>query len=149
MRWKKGRGKLGIFAPLMGQWVAEADSDMGLVKCTREFEKVLSSKYIQLSAHWEYSDKTYDELALIGVNPAKEICFWSFTSDGKQSEGKLVDASDIHADAIAFEANMPAGTARTAYWPGETGGFHWIVEAKTKNGWNRFVEHHYLPIDTP
>ena len=147
MDWKKGRGKLGIFNPLMGSWQAEADSEMGPVKCRRSFETVLFGKYIQLTANWEYASGTYDELAMIGANREKEICFWSFTSDGKQSEGKLADVSDIHPDAIGFEAHMPAGIGRMAYWPDEAEGFHWVVESKTKKGWNRFVEHHYLPME--
>lgn len=48
--WKKGRGKLGIFAPLLGRWRAEADSPMGRVVCTRTFSKVLDGAYIQLTA---------------------------------------------------------------------------------------------------
>jgi len=149
MNWKKGRGKLGVFNPLMGKWQAEAESEMGPVKCKREFKKILSGKYIQLSANWEYPNGSYDELAMIGINRDKEICFWSFTSDGKQSEGKLADVSDIHPDAIGFEAHMPAGIGRMAYWPDEDQGYHWVVESKTKKGWNRFVEHHYMPVDTP
>ncbi|MFC1997653.1 hypothetical protein ACFLXI_08635 [Chloroflexota bacterium] len=145
MNWKKGRGKLGVFKPLIGKWQAEADSELGPVKCKREYQKLLSGKYIQLAAHWEYSEGTYDELAMIGVNREKEICFWSFTSDGKQSEGKLADVSDIHPDAIGFEAQMPAGLGRMAYWPDKAEGFHWVVEAQTKKGWRRIVAHHYLP----
>jgi hypothetical protein len=147
VNWKKGRGKLGIFSPLLGGWLAEADSEMGPVKCHRKFSTELSGKYIRLDAHWEYSRATYDEIAMIGVNRQKEICFWSFTSDGKQSEGKLADVSDIHPQAIGFEAQMPAGIGRMAYWPDEREGFHWVVEAKTQKGWNRFVQHHYLPVE--
>ena len=113
MNWKKGRGKLGIFSPLLGTWQAKADSEMGPVKCQRKFSKELSGKYIRLDANWEYSSGTYDEIAMIGVNREKEICFWSFTSDGKQSEGKLADVSDIHPQAIGFEAQMPVSGA----WP--------------------------------
>jgi hypothetical protein len=29
MAWKKGRGKLGVFEPLLGDWIARADSDHG------------------------------------------------------------------------------------------------------------------------
>ena len=147
MKWKKGRGKLGILDPLIGIWQAEADSEMGPVKCTREFKRVLSGKYVQLIANWEYANGSYGEIAMIGVNKAKEICFWSFTSDGKQSEGKLVNVTDIHPEAIGFEALMPAGTARMVYWPDHEVGFYWVVEAKAKKGWNRFTEHHYLPAD--
>jgi hypothetical protein len=147
MRWFKGRGKLGVFDPLLGIWKAEAQSEMGAVQCTREFKKVLSGKYIQLSASWQFADRSYEELALIGVNPEKEVCFWSFTSDGKHSEGKLANVSDVHPLAVGFEAQMPAGTARLAYWPDEEDGFYWVVESKTVKGWNRFVEHHYAPLN--
>ena len=146
MKWKKGRGKLGLFEPLVGIWQAEAKSEMGPVKCVREFKKILSGKYIQMKVNWVFDDRTYDEIAMIGVNKEKEISFWSFTSDGKQSEGKLADATDIHPEAIGFEAQMPAGLARMVYWPDDKEGFHWIVESKNKKGWNRFVEHYYLPL---
>jgi hypothetical protein len=33
-------------------------------------------------------------------------------SYGQRSEGTLVDAGDLHAEAIGFEAEMPAGLAR-------------------------------------
>jgi len=145
MKWKKRRGKLGVFAPLMGRWLAEADSEMGAVTCRREFKKVLSGKYIQLTAHWEFASGTYDEVAMIGVNRDKKICFWSFTSDGKQSEGELADVGELHTEAIGFEAHMDSGLARMAYWPDEEEeGVYWVVESKTKKGWNRFVEHHYF-----
>jgi len=116
--------------------------------CRREFKKVLSGKYIQLTASWEFEGGAYDEQALIGVNPEKEVCFWSFTSDGKHSEGKLTDVTDVHPEAVGFAAQMPAGTARMVYWPDEENGFYWVVESKTKKGWNRFIKHHYLPINT-
>jgi len=147
MKWTKGRGALGIFTPLLGAWKTEAESELGHVTATRRFEKVLDGKYIQLTAHWEYSGKTYDEIALIGVNPDKEICFWSFTSDGKHSEGRLADVSDLHPDAFGFEAHMPAGLARMAYWPDDEEGFHWVVEANTKKGWRQVTAHHYLPVE--
>lgn len=148
MKWRKGRSKLGLFDPLIGVWRAETDSEMGPVKCKREFKKVLSKKYILLTANWQYESGTYDEIAMIGVDAEKEIRFWSFTSDGKHSEGRLTDVSDIHPEAIGFEAQMPAGTARMVYWPDEEEGFHWVVESKTKKGWNRFTEHHYVPVET-
>lgn len=145
MEWKKGRGKLGVFQNLFGVWVAQADSEMGPVTCRREFSAVLEDKYIQITAHWEYGDKIYQELALIGVNADKEVCFWSFTSDGKQSDGKLAGVTDLHPEAVGFEAQMPAGLARQAYWPDEEEGFHWVVEARTKKGWSRVAAHHYRP----
>lgn len=146
IEWKKGRGKLGLFKPLYGQWQTETDSEMGPVKCRREFQPILEGSYIQMTADWQYAAGVYQELALIGVNPQGEIQFWSFTSDKKQSQGKLADVTDIHPQAVGFEAQMPAGLARQAYWPDEESGFRWAVESKTKKGWNRFVEHHYLPL---
>jgi len=147
MDWKKGRGKIGPFQPLLGAWQAEADSEMGTVKVRREFSKVLDGKYLQLEAHWEYPGGSYQEIALFGVNKEKQVCFWSFTSDGKQSEGWLADVTDVHPQAVGFEAQMDAGLARNMYWPDGDGGFYWAVESHTKKGWNRFVEHHYLPAD--
>jgi len=145
--WKKGRGKLGTLEPLLGKWRAEAESDMGRVSCTRTFSRVLDGAYIQLNADWEYQQGDYHELSLIGVGPDRKIHFWSFTSDKKQSHGWLADVSDIHPQAIGFEAEMPAGLARMAYWPAEEGGFHWAVESRTKKGWNRFTEHHYVELE--
>lgn len=145
-RWKRGRGKLGVLAPLMGSWKAQASSPMGPIACARTFTSTLNGAYIQLSARWEMGKGAYEELAIIGVNADGEVTFWSFTSDGKQSSGKLADVSDLHPEAIGFEAQMPAGLARMAYWPDDTEGFHWVVESKTKKGWNRFTQHHYKPV---
>lgn len=146
MEWKKGRGKLGPFEPLIGIWRAEADSEMGKVTCTRTFSKTLDGAYIQLNADWEYPSGTYNEIALIGVGADKGVKFWSFTSDKKQSHGYLADVTDIHPKAIGFEALMDMGLARQVYWPDDDEGFHWVVESKTKKGWNRFVQHHYKPV---
>lgn len=147
MMWKKGRGKLGIFEPLLGRWEADADSQMGPVHCTRRFTRVLGGTYIRLQAIWTLpDDKHYEELALFGTGPDKFVRFWSFTSDGKQSVGQVADVSDLHPDAVGFEAEMPAGVARQAYWPDEAEGFHWVVESRTKKGWNRMVHHHYRPL---
>ena len=147
MMWKKGRGKLGIFEPLTGKWVAnEGSKERTNPQCTRTFEKVLGKSYIQLKVVWLTGDQPYEDLTLIGTNSDKEICFWSFTSDGKHSHGTLADLSDIHPQAIGFEAEMPAGLARQAYWPDDEEGFHWVVESSTKKGWNRFVHHRYKPV---
>lgn len=147
--WKKGRGKLGPFEPLLGKWVAEATSPMGPMRCTRTLEPILGGHYLQLTAEWVFGSmvkgKAYRELALIGVGDDKQVCFWSFTSDGKRSEGKLADVTEVHPEAIGFEAQMPAGLARMIYWPDVDGGYHWAVESNTKKGWNRFTEHHYHP----
>ncbi len=147
--WKKGRGKLGFLQPLLGRWVAEADSEIGHVRCVREFRPILEGTFVQLEARWEFGTGTakarvYEEVALIGPGDDGAVRFWSFTSDGKRSEGLLSDVSDLHGEAVGFEAKMPAGLARMAYWPHE-GGFAWAVESKTKKGWNRFVEHRYRP----
>ena len=147
MIWKKHRGKLGILYPLLGEWITNEDSDdPQRPKCTRTFEKTLDNKYVQLKATWFLEKKTYEDLTLFGLNASKEICFWSFTSDGKNSTGVLADVSDIHPEAVGFEAQMPAGLARQAYWPAEDGGFYWVVESKTKKGWNRFVKQHFTPV---
>jgi len=141
--WKKGRGKLGIFDPLLGTWTAKAETPMGPVACMRTLAKTLNGSYLELRAEWKFGKGSYLETALIGVRADGKVAFWSFTSDGKHSEGELTDASDVHAEAIAFVAEMPAGTARMIYWPDATDGFHWAVESKNKKGWKRFTEHHY------
>jgi hypothetical protein len=140
--WKKGRGKLGILSPLIGEWSASTDSPMGKLICTRTFEPVLGNNYIQLTTKWTFTKSVYEEHALMGIRDGL-LTFWSFTSDGKNSHGTLADGTDIHPEAICFEAQMPAGTARMVYWPNEEGGFNWAVESKTKKGWNRFTLHHY------
>jgi len=54
----------------------------------------------------------------------------------------VADVTDLHPEAVGFEAHMPAGFARMAYWPAGDG-FIWVVESKNAKGWRRFVEHHY------
>jgi hypothetical protein len=144
--WKKGRGKLGPLSPILGSWVAEAESPMGLIRCTRVLEPILGGSYIQLIATWHLPKSTYTEQAILGMREDK-LGFWSFTSDGKNSQGNLADGTDVHPEAICFEAQMPAGLARMIYWPHPDGGFNWAVESKTKKGWNRFTLHHYKPAD--
>lgn len=145
--WKKGRGKLGPLHPLVGSWEAETDSPMGKLKCTRTFKLILGDKYIELYARWQFGKGAYEETAIYGIND-DVLSFWSFTSDGKKSQGYVADGTDVHPDAICFEANMPAGLARMVYWPADDGGFHWAVESKVKKGWNRFTMHHYHAIAT-
>lgn len=145
-KWKKGRGKLGVFEPLLGTWRAEADTSMGKVTCTRTFSRVLGGAYIQLAADWVYAGETYQEIGLFGTGANKAVHFWSFTSDKKQASGVLSEGSDLHPQALCFEAQMDAGLARQAYLPDGQGGFFWVVESKTKKGWNRFVEHHYQRV---
>jgi hypothetical protein len=143
--WKKGRGKLGVLDPLLGAWQADAESPMGVIRCLRTFSRALGDAYVVLDARWELPGKVYEEHAIFGVGDAGLLSFWSFTSDGKRSTGTLADATDIHPEAIGFEAQMPAGLARMVYWPAEDGGIDWAVESRNKKGWNRFTLHHYLP----
>ncbi|HEX2616153.1 MAG TPA: hypothetical protein VHL57_01360 [Flavobacteriales bacterium] len=145
MAWKKGRGKLGRLAPLIGTWQAKADSPMGSVTCTRMFMPVLGGKYVRLEATWQFATSTYEECTLFGVEEGA-LAFWSFTSDGKRSIGVLSSAPDVHKDAVCFEAQMPAGVARMIYWPHPEGGFNWAVESKGKKGWNRFLVHRYTAL---
>jgi hypothetical protein len=142
--WKKGRGRLGILSPLLGKWIAMADTPMGKVQCTRTFRPILHGTYIQLTAEWNFGKGVYEEHAIYGIRDGK-LGFWSFTSDGKKSEGSIADGTDVHPQAIAFEAKMPAGLARMIYWPGDDGTITWAVESKAKKGWKRFSEHHYRP----
>jgi len=139
----RGKSKLRPFDALLGDWVAQADSALGKVRCTRRFERVLNGKYLQLTARWKSTSVDYEEIALIGADRDGELTFWSFTSDGKQSRGTLADVTDVHPQAFGFEADMPAGRARMIYWPDNEGGFFWAVEARNKSGWRRFVEHRY------
>jgi hypothetical protein len=145
-QWKRGRGKLGVFAPLLGNWQAKADTERGEMSCYRSFTPVLHTAYIQLCARWEFGQGNYEETAMLGVNAAGKVAFWSFTSDGKNSSGTLADVTDIHAEAIGFEAQMPAGLARMAYWPDGEDGYFWAVESRGKVGWRRFTEHHYRRV---
>ena len=144
-KWKRGRGKLGVMEPLIGRWVAVADSPQGKVRCVRSFTKVLSGKYLQLEADWRFGKSHYQEIALFGVRANGKVGFWSFTSDGKHSEGEWVDVRRAHPEAFGFQARMPAGLGRMIFFPADGPGFHWVVEAKTKKGWTRIVEHHYRP----
>jgi hypothetical protein len=158
--WKKGRGKLGVLTPLLGRWSATAESPMGRLRCTRVFKAVLGGSYVRLEARWLFGAAAaeapaecpdgaakpgsgYEEIALFGGDGDGGIAFWSFTSDGKRSQGTLADVTELHPEAIGFEAQMPAGLARMAYWPDAEGGFVFVVESKNKKGWRRFLEHHY------
>jgi hypothetical protein len=78
--------------------------------------------------------------------PGGRLGFFSFTNDGKRSQGLMADGSDVDPAAIAFEAEMPAGLARMIYWPIEDGtGFNFAVESRAAKGWNRFLRHEYRP----
>ncbi len=151
--WKSGRGLLGPLKPLLGRWEAEAAGPGGasLMRCTRSFKPVLGGAWIRLDARWEMGPgKAYQEIALFGRGADGALSFSSFTSDGKSSRGRLADGGDVHPQAIAFEAQMPAGLARMLYWPAdEEEGFYFAVESRTRTGWNRFMRHHYRPLVRP
>jgi hypothetical protein len=143
--WKKGRGKLGPMAPLIGAWTASAGSPMGPLSCSRVFSR-FGDGHVRLEAAWTLGGgarEAYRELAVFGSDDAGALGFHSFTNDGRSSRGRLVQAGDVPPGAIVFEADMPAGLARQLYWPDEIEGFHWAVEAQTRKGWRRFTEHHY------
>jgi len=104
------------------------------MKCWRSFEP-FGKDYVRLEASWGPTEGMgYREIALFGKAGAR-LTFWSFTSDGKRSQGVLSDGSDIHPQAVAFEAQMPAGLARMVYWPTDDGeGFFFVVEIRIKSG---------------
>ena len=151
--WKRGRGQMGPMAPLLGRWTAAADSPMGPVTCMRDYQK-FGDHYVRLDAEWRIGGKgsagrTYREVCMFGpgLDPGgeKRLTFWSYTNDGKKSSGHLADGRDIHVNAVCFEAQMDAGLARQVFWPDDGNGLYWVVEARTRKGWSRMVEHHYLP----
>lgn len=142
--WKKGRGKMGPMAPLLGRWKAKAETAMGAATCIRDYQK-FGDGYVRLEAEWRFGEKTYREICLFGPDKDSVLTFWSYTNDGKKSSGRLSEAPDIHPQAVCFEAQMDAGIARQVFWPAESGGMHWIVESRTKKGWSRLAEHHYRP----
>ncbi len=147
MAWKRGRGALGTLKPLIGRWVSEPSgraTGASAIICTREFS-AFGDKTVQLDARWAMGKgREYREVAFYRVGADGKLGFSSFTNDGKSSVATLSDGRDIHAQAIAFEAKMPAGVARVVYWPTEDGkGFHFAVEAKNKKGWKRFFLHTY------
>lgn len=151
--WRKGRGKLGVFAPIHGNWVARSVSPQGPVVCHRWIGPIHGGAWVQIEARWTIgtgeSKSHYRELALIGVAHDSVVRVWSFTSDGHCSQGVIADVTDLHPEAIGFEAVMPAGRARMAYWPAVQGGFHWAVESKTQRGWRRITQHQYHPVPRP
>lgn len=143
--WRKGRGKLGVLEPLIGVWDATAESPMGPIGCRRSFSKILRDTSMLLEAEWRMpGGKRYLEHAIYSVGDSGKLEFWSFTSDGKRARGVFAAAKDIHPEAIAFEAQMPAGLARMIYWPGDDGGMNWAVESRSKKGWKRFTHHRYV-----
>lgn len=144
--WKTGRGLFGPIKPLFGAWIADVEMDGAAFTCTRTFEP-LGKGWVRLDAAWNLPQGAYRETALFGPGDDGALGFFSFTSDGKRSVGRLADGSDVDPAAIAFEAQMPAGVARVVYWPAESGpGFRFAVESRTKTDWNRFLVHDYRPL---
>lgn len=137
---------LKVLKPLIGKWECSTDSPMGMVHCTRSFQYILNQKYIELTCIWDFGSKQYEERALYGMKE-DTLQFWSFTNDGKSSHGCISQAEDIADNAICFEAEMPAGTARMVYWFDQSNQLNWVVESKTKKGWNRFVKHSYQRVN--
>lgn len=146
--WKKGRGRLGPISPLLGRWTASADTPMGPVSCIREYAK-FGDGWVRLEAAWAFDTargaarSPYREVAMFGADSDGVLAYWSYTSDGKRSSGRLADGTDVHPSAVCFEAQMDAGLARQVFWPDEAEGFHWAIEARNRKGWNRFTQHHY------
>lgn len=152
MSWTKGRGALGPLKPLLGDWItarAGGNPAASTMRCSRSFSP-LGKGWVELDARWEVGGgKEYRERAFFGPAEDGLLGFFSFTSDGKRSVGWLADGLDVHPEAIAFEAQMPAGLARMIYWPLDDGrdGFRFAVENKTKKGWNRFLEQQFVRRD--
>lgn len=115
--WRRGRGLLGPLDPLIGAWEATAESPRGPLRVERVFTRVHGGRWVHLEVRWAFAEGVYEETAMFGRRSDGTLGFWSFTSDGKHSEGWLAEAPDLPAEAIAFEADMPAGRARQAYWP--------------------------------
>ena len=139
-----------FFTPLLDKrWLAKGDGPMGAYTCERRFERVLEGKYVRMAVLWRFDDKTYEEIAMFGRDPAeKRLTFWSFTSDGKNSRGVNVDADDIPDGAVAFEAQMPAGLARMILWTSERRSrLHVTVESASKKGWNSLLEQRHTIAD--
>jgi len=142
---------LSILQPLLGEWgsIPAGEEPASKMPCTRHFTKLWGGAYYRLGVRWAMEGgKVFEEVAMFGTGQDGSIGFWSFTSDGKQSHGWLTDGTDVHPKAIAFVAELPAGTARMVYWP-EGDGFDYAVERRTADGWDRFMRHHYTPIVDP
>ncbi len=119
---------------------------MGPVTCIRDFQK-FGDGYVRLEAEWTFgvkdAQKAYRETCFFGPDKDGVLTFWSYTSDGKKSSGTLSDASHIHPRSVCFCAQRDMGLARQVFWPADSRGMHWIVEAKLKKGWRRIADHHY------
>ena len=144
--WKPGRGLLGPMKPLLGAWIADVEMHGMTFTVTRVFEP-MGKGWVRLEAVWNLPQGAYVDTTLFGPGDDGTLGFFSFTSDGKRSVGRKADATDVHPQALAFEARMPGGLARMVWFPAEEGeGFRFAVENRTKKGWNRFVLQHCRPL---
>lgn len=91
---------------------------------------------------WRIGKLRYEGIARNGGQRGGPPCSWSFTSDGKNRKGRLVQVSEVHPLAFGIEAKLPAGIGRMIYGPAKWDGFHWVAEAKTRQGWRWLTEHH-------
>jgi len=147
MPWKYTDGTpLGIFAPLLGTWVAQSDSPKGQVLCTRTFSKILNGHFIEVRADWQFPHNRYQELALIGLDENRFVTFSTFDSDGQRSAGRLIKPKERHVRAFGFEMEMSHVFTRQVYWPHQETGFQWTVEIHTGGDWQCLVKHHYKPF---
>jgi hypothetical protein len=147
--WKKGRGALGAFDPLLGSWIAEGTSAvMGKYKCVRRFDRILDDSFIQVTVDWQLVGRNYGEIFVFGIDPAtKKLSFWSFSSDKKRLSGGEHLAKDLPRESLAFETEGTAGLTRMIYWP-MTDGFGYATESWTKKGgWNRFVDQRFRRVE--
>lgn len=147
MEFRLGRGLLGPLRPLLGHWVHRGEHNGQTVEVSRLYES-WGNGWVRLSATWELPGRTYAETAFYGATTEGPLGFYSFTNDGKRSEGRLADGTDVHAQAVAFVAQFPAGTGRMIAWPRDDGlpGFDFAVERQTAKGWNRFLLQRFGPV---
>jgi hypothetical protein len=147
MGFKFGRGLLGPMKPLIGHWVHTGEHNRQTVRVTRLYEP-WGKGWVRLTASWTLPDRDYVETAFYGATTEGPLGFWSFTNDGRCSQGMLADGSDVHAQAVAFVAKFPAGTGRMIAWPRDDGlpGFEFAVESQTQKGWNRFLVQRFDPV---
>ena len=148
--WRKGAGALGPMAPLMGNWRTDPPppdaNEASATPCTRTFQP-FGPDWVRLEAVWGEGEDAYREIALFGMDGQETLAFHSFTNDGQRSNANLSDGTDIHPEAVAFEAKMPNGAARVIYWPREDGaaGFRFGVEIKADGVWKRFITQTFGP----
>ena len=109
--WKKGRGKLGVMAPLLGRWKADADTPMGPVRCIRDLQK-FGDGYVRLEAEWTFGGKgaakTYRELCLFGPDKdgaltgaeATRRARWSCVGEAKHVDLRMLWRISVYAMGV-------------------------------------------------